>query len=241
LRLRLCHLFIGTISYVGKKLGREGALKYLSGTLQLFFAGFDVVYGVGLGLVHKDNSLLSNIDKDTELPSPVTLTVEDTESAPLVSKAMLSATPSKLARNLGSHLRDDTEGKENFLPIQQLCRVFTPKLAHAAYVKMCLVLGQLNLRRELYNTELVEQITYSHDETMQNTITFPQPSNFVPSSYSSDQSGYTSCDNSDDDNLNTSSLGPFIHGNKGRLCSPILLYTFQFSSQHPSKESILSL
>ena len=200
---------------MGKKLGREGALKFLSGTLQLFFAGFDVVYGVGL--VHTDNSLLSHINEDTSgSPSSVTLTVQDTETVPLVSKAMLSATPSKLARNLGSHLTDDTEGKENFVPIQQLCRVFTPKLAHAAYVKMCLVLGQLNLRRELYNTELVEQITYSHDEAIQSTVTFPQPANFIPSSYSSDQSGYTSCDNSeDDDDLNTNNLGPFILDKKG--------------------------
>lgn len=211
LRLKLCHLFIGTISFVGKKLGREGALKYLTGVLQLFFAGFDVVYGVGL--MQQDNSLLDNMTTTDKEPS-CQVTVEE-ESVPLVSKAMLTATPSKLAQNLGSHLGDDTDSKENFIPIQQLCKVFTPKLAHSAYVKMCLVLGQLNLRRELYNTELVEQITYSHDEAIHISTTFPQPSYFTPSCHSSDQSGYTSCDSGDECDFAINNLGPFMNINKG--------------------------
>ena len=206
-------MFIGTISFVGKKLGREGALKYLTGVLQLFFTGFDVVYGVGL--MQRDNSLLVNMATNSEETS-CQVTVEDVEeSVPLVSKALLSATPSKLARNLGSHLGDDTDSKENFVPIQQLCKVFTPKLAHSAYVKMCLVLGQLNLRRELYNTELVEQITYSHDEALQVPMTFPQPSHFAPSCHSSDQSGYTSCDSDDECDFAINNLGPFMDVNKG--------------------------
>lgn len=212
MRLRLCHLFIGTISFVGKKLGREGALKFLTGVLQLFFTGFDVVYGVGL--MQRDNSLIDNMETSEEPRCQVT--IEDTEeSVPLVSKAMLMATPSKLARNLGSHLGDDTDSKENFVPIQQLCKVFTPKLAHSAYVKMCLVLGQLNLRRELYNTELVEQITYSHDEVIHVSSTFPQPTHFTPSCHSSDQSGYTSCDSGDECDLVINNLGPFMNINKG--------------------------
>ena len=206
-------MFIGTISFVGKKLGREGALKFLSGVLQLFFTGFDVVYGVGL--VQRDNSLLVNTTASSEAPS-LQVTVEDVEEpVALVSKSMLSATPSKLAQNLGSHLGDDTDSKENFAPIQQLCKVFTPKLAHSAYVTMCLVLGQLNLRRELYNTELVEQITYSHDEAMQVLTEFPQPTHFAPSCYSSDQSGYTSCDSHDDCDFTMNNLGPFMNINKG--------------------------
>ena len=212
MRLRLCHLFIGTISFVGKKLGREGALKFLTGVLQLFFTGFDVVYGVGL--MQRDNSLIDNMETSEEPRCQVT--IEDTEeSVPLVSKAMLMATPSKLARNLGSHLGDDTDSKENFVPIQQLCKVFTPKLAHSAYVKMCLVLGQLNLRRELYNTELVEQITYSHDEVIHVSSTFPPPTHFAPSCHSSDQSGYTSCDSGDECDLVINNLGPFMNINKG--------------------------
>ena len=208
-------MFIGTVSFVGKKLGREGALKYLTGVLQLFFTGFDVVYGVGL--IQQDNSLLPNIATTNEEPA-CQVTVEDLEeSVPLVSKALLSATPSKLAQNLGSHLGDDTDSKENFIPIQQLCKVFTPKLAHAAYVKMCLVLGQLNLRRELYNTELVEQITYSHDEALQVPMKFPQPTHFAPSCHSSDQSGYTSCDSGDECDLAINNLGPFMNINKGLL------------------------
>jgi len=209
-------LFIGTISFVGKKLGREGALKFLTGVLQMFFTGFDVVYGVGL--VQQDNSLLVNMaSTNEEESSSCQVTVEDVEeSVPLVSKALLSATPSKLAQNLRSHLADDTDSKENFLPIQQLCKVFTPKLAHSAYVTMCLVLGQLNLRRELYNTELVEQITYNHDESIQIPTTFPQPTHFVPpSSYSSDQSGYTSCDSGDECDFAINNLGPFMNINKG--------------------------
>lgn len=181
----------------------------------MFFTGFDVVYGVGL--VQKDNSLLVNMASTNEKSSSCQVIVEDVEeSVPLVSKALLSATPSKLAQNLGSHLGDDTDSKENFLPIQQLCKVFTPKLAHSAYVTMCLVLGQLNLRRELYNTELVEQITYSHDEATQVPTTFPQPTNFLPSSsYSSDQSGYTSCDSGDECDFAINNLGPFMNINKG--------------------------
>ena len=199
---------------MGKKLGREGALKYLTGVLQLFFTGFDVVYGVGL--IQQDNSLLVNVATTNE-ESSCQVTVEDVEeSVPLVSKALLTATPSKLAQNLGSHLGDDTDSKENFVPIQQLCKVFTPKLAHSAYVKMCLVLGQLNLRRELYNTELVEQITYSHDEALQVPMTFPQPTHFAPSCHSSDQSGYTSCDSGDEcDDFAINNLGPFMNINKG--------------------------
>lgn len=214
-------MFIGTVSFVGKKLGREGALKYLTGVLQLFFTGFDVVYGVGL--IQHDNSLLVNMATADEEPT-CQVTVEDIEeSVPLVSKALLSATPSKLAQNLGSHLGDDTDSKENFIPIQQLCKVFTPKLAHAAYVKMCLVLGQLNLRRELYNTELVEQITYSHDEALQVPMKFPQPAHFAPSCHSSDQSGYTSCDSGDECDFAINNLGPFMNINKG-LFSQLLCY-----------------
>lgn len=212
LRLRLCHLFIGTVSFVGKKLGREGALKFLSGVLQLFFTGFDVVYGVGL--MHRDNTLLVNTATPNDAASCQVTVEDEEESVPLVSKSMLSATPSKLAQKLGSHLGDDTDSKENFASIQQLCKVFTPKLAHSAYVTMCLVLGQLNLRRELYNTELVEQITYSHDEAIQALTEFPQPMHFAPSCYSSDQSGYTSCDSGDECDL-PNNLGPFININKG--------------------------
>lgn len=170
-----------------------------------------------------NNSLITNMASPNK-ESSCQVTVENVEeSVPLVSKSLLSATPSKLARNLGSHLGNDIDSKEDFAPIQQLCKVFTPKLAHSAYVTMCLVLGQLNLRRELYNTELVEQITYSHDESLQTPTTFPQPTHFIPSSYSSDHSEYTSCDSGDEGDFTVNNLGPFMNANKGQSSPNLLL------------------
>ena len=49
----------------------------------------------------------------------------------------------------------------------QLQATFTPAMAHATYIPFCQLLGQIKLNMELRNTDLIEQIAYSYDESVQ--------------------------------------------------------------------------
>ena len=76
--------------------------------------------------------------------------------------------------------------------MEQLQDTFTPAMAHATYIPFCLLLGQIRLNMELRNTDLIEQIAYSYDESVQQKGHLPSvfPSTRdEPSSSSSSESG----------------------------------------------------
>ena len=70
---------------------------------------------------------------------------------------------------------DTTTLFENSEAFRQVCTTFSPAMAHAAYVPFCRLLGQYTLNNQLFNTDLIESIAYSHDQKAQPS---PLPSIF---------------------------------------------------------------
>ena len=74
-------------------------------------------------------------------------------------------------------LRTLVEDNESF---RQICATFSSAMAHAAYIPFCILIGQIQLNKNLYNTELIENIAYSHDEVA-------KPNSLLPSVWETDQ------------------------------------------------------
>ena len=105
---------------------------------------------------------------------------------------------------------------------RQVCATFSPAMAHAAYVPFCILLGQINLNKNLYNTDLIEHIAYSHDKIAQPNSPLPTVWD-VPATEpedSSDSDSTSSSDDSFDDSLRdvAMKLGPVaaaVHSKSG--------------------------
>ena len=72
-----------------------------------------------------------------------------------------------LATAVASHPLDNDSLESSSEVYRQMCVTFTPAMAHAAYVSFCQLLGQINLNRNLYNTELIEQIHAAYSQSHQ--------------------------------------------------------------------------
>ena len=103
---------------------------------------------------------------------------------------------------------DTTTLFENSEAFRQVCTTFSPAMAHAAYVPFCRLLGQYTLNNQLYNTDLIEGITYSHDQKAQPS---PLPSIFDASEDNSPSSSDSESEENTDDDIDDSfalKLGP---------------------------------
>lgn len=90
-------------------------------------------------------------------------TSTDVEQHPFTPKKEdLNITP-KLARHSRELKEEVLLGESE--TYRQLCATFSKLMAYNSYIQFCHLLGQYNLRAKLYNTELIEQIFYGHDET----------------------------------------------------------------------------
>lgn len=76
-------------------------------------------------------------------------------------KEDLNVTP-KLARHSRELKEEVLLGESE--TYRQICATFSKPMACNSYIEFCRLLGQYNLGAKLYNTELIEQITYDHDE-----------------------------------------------------------------------------
>ena len=111
-----------------------------------------------------DNPFGIGSETQASLTSRDIPTSTDVEQHPLtLKKEDLDVTP-KLARH-SRELKEEVLLGENET-YRQVCATFSKLMAYTSYVKFCQLLGQYNLGAKLYNTELIEQITYGHDETM---------------------------------------------------------------------------
>ena len=217
------------------RLGREKSSVLLIGTLQCFFTCFSGVHGpaferasgeqrnaekAGGKEKEEDESdratLMADLDESlTQSMGKVVPTATEVESHPLCAgtngEADAEATPLP---------RSDTLIEENET-YRQVCATFSPAMAHAAYVPFCLLLGQINLNKNLYNTDLIEHIAYSHDKVAQPNS--PLPSVWDMPDMKSESSSGSESETSSGDDFDDSwrdvamKLGPVaaIHGKSG--------------------------
>lgn len=103
--------------------------------------------------------------KELDLMNRGAPTAEMVEEHPLTpQKEDVDVTP-KLARHSRELKEEVLLGESE--TYRQVCATFSKPMAHNSYIQFCRLLGQYNLGAKLYNTELIEQIAYGHDEATQ--------------------------------------------------------------------------
>ena len=139
--------------------------------------------------------------KELELTSRDVPTAKTVEQHPLtLQKEDLNVTP-KLARHSRELKEEVLLGESE--PYRQVCATFSKPMAHNSYIQFCRLLGQYNLGAQLYNTELIEQIAYGHDEAAQpksplpNVLAEPTPESDPSSESEDDSDGETSIEKRD--------------------------------------------
>ena len=204
----------------------------LIGTLQCFFTCFSGVHGPAFERAtangekargkEEDGSDRATLSADlneslTQSARKVVPTATEVESHPLNLRNGGEADPDQEATPLPS---SDTLIEENEA-YRQVCATFSPAMALAAYIPFCRLLGQINLNKNLYNTDLIEHIAYSHDKVAQPNSPLPnvwdRPDS--ESESSSDSEDETSSGEDLDDSWRdvAMKLGPVaaIHGKSG--------------------------
>lgn len=125
---------------IANQLGREAAQPVLAVLLQQFFSSFDRV--IPTASPDDLSSIKASLSNSVNMKH---------EQLGIREELVLDRIPGSNARE---HVTDEI--------LSQLQDVFTPELAEAAYVPFCQLIGQINMRRMLYNADLIEQVSYSH-------------------------------------------------------------------------------
>ena len=158
-RLAATRLLVDTLVAVATRLGREEAQPVLAFPLQQFFSAFDRLYPTTAAL-----------EPDSIARLRIRSLMEKHE------KLGIDTPPSSLTENDVDGLQSEVDEAEkdetdDFLmngeAMKQLRTVFTPSFAQSAYFRLCQLMGQINMRRLLYNADLIEQLAYGSLEQQQ--------------------------------------------------------------------------
>ena len=161
-RAAICESMVKLLISLGEQLGREQACNLLGSTLQCFFASFSGV--------HQEERRASSSSNVTGAPNGH---IEPELASTPVSSSLKhtggGSTSRPEAKTVEFHPLTEPVEKEgsNLLDseaYQQLCATFSKPMAHSAYVIFCKLLGQIYLQDCLYNSELIEQLAYTHDK-----------------------------------------------------------------------------
>eukprot|EP00118_Oscarella_pearsei_P011640 m.79677 g.79677 ORF g.79677 m.79677 type:complete len:1819 (+) comp36147_c0_seq2:63-5519(+) len=152
-RLAAARLLVNTFVAVANCLGREEAQPVLAFPLQQFFSSFDRLYPTTAAMEPDSIERLrlrSLRERHKELGIEASI-----------------PSPTKRDATDGDDGETNSVGIANGEVMDQLKLVFTPAFAQSSYVQLCQLMGQINMRRLLYNADLIEQLAYGSLERQQ--------------------------------------------------------------------------